>query len=448
MRLPTMLVPLLLVSVACERSSTPLPASAGPAARDRAPARDAVPQPLALPEQIPTDTLDPTPICVRAADLPPPRPAEDANRPPEVVRNPDAMRLGVPKGFVVQVFADELDEPRWLALTPEGDVLVTETRRDRITRLVDADGDGAAERREVFATAENGLDIPFGMAFAEVDERSFFFLGNHDEVRRYAYEGRRPLKGLGERIAALPGGGYRQHWTRNVVVAPSGDRLFVSIGSASNDDPEALPRASIQTMGLDGSGMRTFAHGLRNPVGLAFHPRSKALYATVNERDHLGDDLVPDFLARIERGAFYGWPYAYIDGTHLDPNHVRGAESVRPDLARSTRSPEVLFQAHSAPLGLAFYEGGGFPARYRGGAFVAFRGSWNRGQGTGYKVVFVPFDRSGDPTGCYEDFVTGFLLDPSVPRTWGRPVGLLVRDGSLLFTDEAGGRLFRVSARR
>jgi glucose/arabinose dehydrogenase len=403
---------------------------------------------VGVPGQVPTEDLEPREICIRPADLPAPRRDEDPHKQPEIRPRPREAALAVPEGFVIQIFAEDLDEPRWLALTPEGDVLVTETRENRITRLADTDGDGVAERKTVFATEENGLELPFGMAFAEIDGSTRFFLGNHDEVRRYGYPGRAELEGRGEKLADLPGGGYRQHWTRNVVVSPAGDRLFVTVGSRTDHDIEPLPRASVQTMGLDGSDLRTFAHGLRNPVGLAFHPRTRALYATVNERDHLGDDLVPDYLARIEDGAFYGWPYAYIEPSKLDPRQTRGGESVRPDLARRTRTPDVLFQAHSAALGLAFYERGPFPARYHGGAFVAFRGSWNRSKGTGYELVFVPFDDAGRPGDCYEEFVTGFLIDPSVPTTWGRPVGVLIlRDGSLLFTDEPGGRIFRVSAR-
>jgi len=200
-------------------------------------------------------------------------------------------------------------------------------------------------------------------------------------------------------------------------------------------------------MNLDGSQRKVFAFGLRNPVGLAFHPQTQALYATVNERDELGDDLVPDYLARLDDGEFYGWPYAYLSPGHLDPRLVKDGQSLRPDLVARTRTPDVLFQAHSAALGLAFYAGTAFPEKYRHGAFVAFRGSWNRNQGTGYKLIFVPFDASGRPKGWYEDFVTGFLLDPAVPTTWGRPVGALAMpDGSVLFTEEANGRIYRVHA--
>jgi len=198
-------------------------------------------------------------------------------------------------------------------------------------------------------------------------------------------------------------------------------------------------------MNLDGSEREVFAFGLRNPVGLDFHPKTGALYATVNERDGLGDDLVPDYLARLRQGEFYGWPYAYLTPERLDPRLTEDGRSERPDLAQRTHTPDVLFQSHSAALGLAFYDGRMFPDRYRGGAFVAFRGSWNRDRGTGYKVVFVPFDETGRPAGHYEDFVRGFLIDPEVPTTWGRPVAVLVLpDGSLLFTEEANGRIYRV----
>lgn len=392
--------------------------------------------------RIPTETFEPSRIEITLEDLPPPHASESARRAPQVVPPPADAKLRVPRGFVVQLFADELPNARWLAEAPDGRVLVAQSRSNRITALRDRDGDGVAEERTVFAGCRNGLDLPFGMAFAG----EFFYLGNQDEVRRYPWRrGQERLRGRGERITELPGGGYRQHWTRNVVLSPDGEHLFVSVGSRSNDEPEPEPRATIQVMRLDGSDRRTFASGMRNPVGLDFHPESGALHATVNERDGLGDDLVPDFFTRVEEGAFYGWPYAYLAPHLLDPNHTEGGQSVRPELAARTATPDVLFEAHSAALGLAFYDREAFPERYRGGAFVAFRGSWNRAEGTGYKIVFVPFE-GARPAGGYEDFVTGFLIDPSGPRTWGRPVGVLVHsDGSLLFTDETGGRVYRVS---
>ena len=282
------------------------------------------------------------------------------------------------------------------------------------------------------------------MAFAA----NYFFLGNTDALLRFPYEaGQRQLTGRGESLAPLPADGYNNHWTRNVVVSPDGQRLYVSVGSASNVDVEPAPRASVLTMNLDGQGS-TFASGLRNPVGLDFHPVTGDLYVTVNERDGLGDDLVPDYFTRLQQDQFYGWPYAYLAPDRLDPRQLQGNQSANPQLAARTHPPDLLFQAHSAALGLQFYDGQSFPERYRNGAFVAFRGSWNRNQGTGYKIVFLPFDANNRPAGSYEDFVTGFLVDPAGPTTWGRPVGLLtLPDGSLLFTEEANGRIYRVQYR-
>lgn len=390
---------------------------------------------------VPTTPLEPRLRRIELADLPAPGATESARNPPEVVEPPDGATLRVPAGFQVNVFADELEMPRWLEVTPDGAILVTETRENRITRLADRDGDGVAEERGVFADDDRGqrLDIPFGMAFAG----GAFFVGNQDEVRRWPYQrGQRALEGRGERITGLPGGGYHQHWTRNVVVSPDGQHLYVSIGSASNSDPEPLPRASVQVMGLDGSERRTFAWGLRNPVGLDFHPRTGALWTTVNERDGMGDALVPDFLAHLEEGQFYGWPWVWLTPDRVYP--PLADHDPPPEVAR-TVTPEVLFPAHSAALGLAFYDGATFPERYRGSAIVAFRGSWNRSEGTGYAIAHVPFDDAGRPEGGFEELVTGFLLDPAEVRVWGRPVGVVVApDGSVLFTEEMNGRIYRL----
>ncbi|PSB25244.1 PQQ-dependent sugar dehydrogenase [Stenomitos frigidus] len=391
---------------------------------------------------MPTAVLSPQPIAITPASLPKPYASSSASKSPNVIPIPPTPTLKVPTGFVVTIFAEGLDRPRWLALTPTGDVLVTETRQNRIQLLRDANKDGVAEVKKTFASSQNSLNIPFGMSFSN----DAFFLGNTAAVLRFPYtKGQEQLQGTGTKITDLPGGGYNQHWTRNVVVSPDRTKLYVSIGSQSNADEEPLPRASVQVMNLDGSDRQTFASGLRNPVGLAFHPTTRDLYATVNERDGLGDDLVPDYFTRLQTGQFYGWPYAYMTPDRLDPNHVQNGRSSRPDLAAQTRTPDVLFQAHSAALGLQFYNGQTFPAKYRNGAFVAFRGSWNRDRGTGYKIVFVPFSAEGRPQGYYEDFLTGFLVNPSGPDTWGRPVGLLaLPDGSLLLTEEANGRIYRI----
>lgn len=436
------LAAIVIVSlIGCASSSREERPSAQTSSPPRAPAPPpATPSARRTAGLVRTTTLEPRTFQIRLEDLPPPRETEVRRRPREMPPPQDAT-LRVPAGFEVNVFASELRMPRWLRVTPSGEILVTETRDNRITLLADRDGDGAADERTVFADDERGhrLDMPFGMAFAG----GFFFVGNQDEVRRWPYrEGQRALEGEGERITELPGGGYRQHWTRNVVASPDGSQLFVSVGSQSNSDPEPLPRASVQVMGLDGSGRRTFASGLRNPVGLAFHPRTGALWTTVNERDELGDDLVPDYLAHLEEGQFYGWPWVYLTPDRRDP---RLADRPLPEEARRTVTPEVLFQAHSASLGIAFYDGATFPERYRGSAFVAFRGSWNRRLGTGYGIALVPFDESGRPRGGYEEFVDGFLLDPAGPEVWGRPVGVAIApDGSLLFTEETNGRIYRV----
>ncbi len=390
---------------------------------------------------IKTQTLSPTPIRLNVASLPKPFASDSASNSAQVIPIPQNPTLQVPQGFTVSVFAENLDRPRWLALTPSGEVLVTETRQNRIRLLSDTNGDGVADINKTFATAQNGVNIPFGMTFAA----NSFFLGNTDAVLRFPYkQGQQQISGNGQKITNLPGGGYNQHWTRNVVADPSGKKLYVSIGSESNAQEEPLPRASVQVMNLDGSNRQTFASGLRNPIGLDFHPQTGELYVTVNERDALGDDLVPDYFTRLQQGQFYGWPYAYLAPNNLDPRQVVNGLSKRPDLARSTKTPDVLFQAHSAALGLQFYDRQTFPQKYRNGAFAAFRGSWNRDRATGYKVVFVPFN-NGRPQGYYEDFLTGFLLNPSQPTTWGRPVGLLVLpDGSLLVTEEANGRIYRI----
>lgn len=394
------------------------------------------------PVEVVTEPLEPSPIRVTLDGLPPPNASESVRKTAQMIDPPSPAVLRAPAGFTVTAWADGLEKPRWLALTPEGDVLVTETRANRIRRLRDTDGDGRPDQATTFADVSNGLNIPFGMTFTD----THFYLGNTDAVLRFPYRKGQRLEGRGEKIADLPGGGYNQHWTRNVRLAPDGRHLFVTVGSASNNDVEPAPRASVLRMKLDGGGVETVADGLRNPVGLDFHPRTGDVYVTVNERDRLGDDLVPDYLTRIRPGEFFGWPWAYLSPKHLDPTHTKDGASTNPAAAARTTTPDVLFQSHSAALGLAFYRGDAFPPRYRNGAFVAFRGSWNRSAGTGYKIVFVPFGDDGRPLGHYEDFVTGFLVDPSGPSTWGRPVGVLVLpDGSLLFTEEENQRIYRVA---
>ena len=433
---------LLACDAGCGSEPEPPPEPRPEPAGSETPAEPSEGTPLA--EVVSTRTLDPEPIRIDLEGLPEPFATDSARKSPDVVPVPDDAELAVPEGFVVQRFATEVPMARWLRATPDGRVLVAQSREERISWFRDTDGDGVADERGTFADDENAVDIPFGMAF----ERGAFFLGNQDEVRRFDWrEGQTRLEGEGERVVALPGGGYNQHWTRNVIPAGDGRHLFVSVGSASNVSVEQPPRAAISKLDLETGELSTYASGLRNPVGLAIHPDTGALYTAVNERDGLGDNLVPDYFTRVARGAFYGWPYAYLSPENLDPRRMNGQRSEAPELAARTRTPDVLFLSHSAALGVAFHDHEAFPERYRHGAFVAHRGSWNRSEGTGYRIVFVPFD-DGEPAGTYEPFVDGFLIDPSGPTTWGRPVGVLSHpDGALYFTEEANGVVYRVSHR-
>ena len=425
-----LLLPVLLLGASCSAqrpSDTPVPTV-----------------PNGLPGQVPTRLLAPKTTRIALADLPAPGATSSARKGPRVVAPPVDAALSVPEGFAVQVFAEGLSGPRTMKTTPEGDVLVAESRSGRLTLLRDADGDGVAETKTVVATEANNLDNPFGLAFVGTT----LFVGSEDRLTRHAWNGGQPLVGPGAKLSDLAsghttvGGG---HWTRDVVASPDGQTLYVAVGSKSNIDEED-GRALVLTMRPDGTGAAPYATGLRNPVALALHPTSGELYTVVNERDGLGDDLVPDYATRVQRGAFYGWPYAYLAPTLLDPRRMNGSQSERPDLAALTVTPDVLLESHAAALGLAFYTAAAFPARYRGGLFVAMHGSWNRSQANGYKVVYVPFGPDGRPAGGYEDFLTGFVIDPDGPTAWGRPVSLLARaDGSLLLSEDGNGRIYRIS---
>ncbi|CAF1412341.1 unnamed protein product [Adineta steineri] len=394
-------------------------------------------------QQIRTEniTFVPKPITITVSELPAPNANESVTKRAQVIPVPADPKLYVPEGFTVKLYFANLTSPRYLIYTPSGDILVSESAANRISCLVDTDNDGNPDERITFADATNGLNRPFGMVFIN----NFFYVGNQDAVRRYPWvTGSRKIEGTGEVIMTYGSAG---HWTRTVVMPPSADKLFVSIGSASNVDVEDLPRASIQQVNFDGTNNKTFASGLRNSIGLAFHPVTNELYVACQERDRIGDNLVPDFFTRVQENEFYGWPYAYLSSTLIDPRRrFENGTSERPDLVSKTRTPDVLFQAHSAVLDMRFYTNTQFPDRYRNGAFAALHGSWNKNEGTGYKIVFIPFNKDTNrPLGSYEDFIYGFLTDPSGPLTYGRPVGLLVlKDGSLLFSDDGNHRLYQV----
>ncbi len=372
---------------------------------------------------------------ITPASLPAPNEAEDAVNPPRVVARPEGARLNMPPGFKAEMFAEGgFKRLRWITVAPNGDVFVADSEAGQIIILRDKNRDGAAEERFTFAS---GLKQPFGMAFW----KDYFYVGNTDAVVRFRYQpGQTEATGAPEKITDLPGRGYREHWTRNLEFNPEGTKLYVTIGSQSNVDAEPEPRASILEMNPDGTARRIFASGTRNPIGLAFNPMTKRLWSAVQERDRLGDDLVPDYVTEIKDGGFYGWPFSYV-GQNVDPRR-RGE---RPDLVRQSIVPDVLIQAHSAVLGMIFYTGNMFPAEYRGDAFVALHGSWNRSRRTGYKIIRIKF-RDGKPVGGYDDFLTGWMLDEDRREVWGRPVGLaMLADGSMLITDDGTNKVWRVT---
>ena len=373
---------------------------------------------------------------VRPSDLPAPFATGSARNPPRSVGMPEHAALQVPPGFRVNVFAEGLSDARWLAVADNGDVFLAEPSAGRITLLRDTNGDGKADTTSVFAT---GFDNPHGLALRP----GYLYVGDSDAVWRLTYEpGQTKAVGRPEQVTPDGAfGGRGGHWTRDVAFSPDGARFYVAIGSRGNIDEEKPPRATVQEFAADGTPLGTYASGLRNPVGIAFYPGTSDLYVTVNERDGLGDELVPDYLTRLTPGGFYGWPYYYI-GDHPQP----GFADREPDLADDSIVPDLLFQSHSAPLGLVFYDGKQFPEDYRGDAFVALHGSWNAAEPRGYMVVRVPF-QEGRPQGYYESFLTGFwVAGTDHARVDGRPAGLAIaKDGSLLVADDVGQKIWRVA---
>jgi glucose/arabinose dehydrogenase len=398
------------------------------------PSQQAVTPPK-LPEIVQTDRLQI--FSYDSTKLPAPYHTESARRPSRVIPQPENATLTVPKGFKVNVYAEGgFTYPRWMALAPNGDVFVADSRANSIIVLRDKNKDGVAEERFVWS---DKLAQPFGMAF----HKDWFYVANTDSVVRFSYKsGQTQAAGEPERLVELTAGGYNQHWTRNVIFSPDGKKMFVSIGSASNVSVEEDPRrAAISVYDPDGKNHKIYAGGLRNPIGLAWNPKTGELWTAVNERDGLGDDLVPDYATSVKEGGWYGWPYSYL-GKNRDPR--RKEET---DLVDKTIVPDVIFQAHVAALGITFYQGKMFPKEYQGDAFVAFHGSWNRAKLSGYTVVRIPFDDKGKlEANRYENFVSGWLPDENSNEVWGRPVGLLVLpDGSLLITDDGARKIWRVS---
>ncbi|MGA8412527.1 MAG: sorbosone dehydrogenase family protein, partial [Xanthobacteraceae bacterium] len=396
---------------------------------------------------------------ITAADLPAPFASPSVRSRSSVVPRPAGAQLKVPPGFEIKQIAQGLEKPRLMRLAPNGDIFVAETSYGRVRALrLSADGNGVAQN-EVFAT---GLNLPFGISFYPPDNPQWVYVAQTDKVVRFPYAaGDMKARGTAEVVVAeLPHGG--NHYSRDVVFSADGKTMFVSVGSGSNVaegmgtlDPAALAafikdkplgatwgneteRADVLAFDPDGKNRRIFATGIRNCVGMAINPATGDLWCSTNERDLLGDNLVPDYLTRVREGAFYGWPWYYI-GAHQDPRHP----GARPDLKGKVTIPDVLIQAHSASLQMMFYTGDQFPADYKGSAFAAEHGSWNRATRTGYKIIRAPM-KNGVATGEYEDFVTGFVVNDS--DVWGRPVGVVqAKDGSLLFSEDGNGTIWRVT---
>lgn len=376
---------------------------------------------------------------------------------------PPGVKPTAAAGFEVHAFATGLDHPRWLMVLPNGDVLVAEANKpakksrgikawftkmvmkragagvpsaDRITLLRDANNDGVVETRSIFL---EGLHSPFGMAL--VDDH--LYVANTDALLRFPYRaGQIRIDAPGEKMIDLPVGDINQHWTRNVISNRDGSLLYVTVGSNSNVGEHGMEneerRAVILEVDPASGRSRVFASGLRNPNGLAWQPHSGELWTTVNERDELGSDLVPDYMTSVRDGGFYGWPYSYF-GQHVDTR----VKPQRPDLVAKAIVPDYALGAHTASLGLVFYEGKSFPPRYAGGAFIGQHGSWNRTPRSGYKVIFVPF-ADGRPAGMAEDILTGFVSPEG--KALGRPVGVAVdHSGALLVADDVGNTVWRVS---
>jgi glucose/arabinose dehydrogenase len=380
---------------------------------------------------------------ITPADLPKPYATKSATNDADVVPRPSNAWPQALPGFKVDRIATGLSEPRLVRTAPNGDLFIAESQKGQIRVLRGIGADGRAQTVQVFAT---GLNKPFGIAFYPPGTNpQFVYVANTGSVVKFPYENG-DLKARGKAqtvVASIPGGGLLHgggHWTRDIAFSKDGQKMFVSVGSESNvsDDAAEDHRADILEFNPDGSGERIYAAGIRNPVGIAINPSTGVLWTSVNERDELGDDLVPDYITSVKDGGFYGWPWYYI-GPNQDPRHA----GKHPELKDKVTVPDVLLQSHSASLEMTFYEGNTFPSEYSGYAFAAEHGSWNRSKRTGYKIICVPV-HNGKATGEYMDFVTGFVTPNG--DVWGRPVGVTVaQDGALIFTDDGSDSVWRVT---
>jgi glucose/arabinose dehydrogenase len=379
---------------------------------------------------------------ITADDLPAPYATKSSGNGPRVVARPAKAWPQAPAGFKVEQYADGLNQPRLIRTAPNGDFFVAETEQGDIRVFRGIDGVGKPKQVAVFAS---GLNQPYGIAFyPQGPDPQWVYIGNTDSVVRFPYRnGDMKAHGASQHLADLPSHGG--HGTRDIQFSEDGKKMFVAVGSGSNvDDPDDHPgekdRADILVFNPDGSGKSVFAYGIRNAGGgLAIQPQTGELWCSVNERDGLGDNLVPDYITHVQPGGFYGWPWWYMGG-HQDPRHA----GKHPELKDKVITPDVLLQPHDASLQLTFYEGKTFPAEYRGDIFSAQHGSWNKSIRVGYEVIRVPLHQTGHASGEYQDFLTGFVVDDK--HVWGRPVGVAVApDGSLLVTDDGSNSIWRVS---
>lgn len=398
-----------------------------------------------------------------APNLPEPNPKHRSYSFSEVTGWSAGQTPKAPEGFKVSRLADGFRNPRSIYVGPNGDIFVAEAETEnrsvaskfgakvtgsdksqnmnssanRVT-LLRLDKNGTVATRTTFI---NDLKQPFGMLILG----NYFYVANTDGLWRYPYKvGQTEITERGQKILGLPAGGYNNHWTRNIVANPAGTKIYVSVGSGSNVAEHGMEneirRANILEINPDGTGERVYASGLRNPVPMDWQPGTNILWTAVNERDDLGDDLVPDYLTSVKEGGFYGWPYSYW-GAHEDPR----LKEKKPELVKSAIVPDVDLGAHTAALGFLFYKASAFPPEYQNGAFVSLHGSWNRSTLVGYKVVFVPF-KNGKATGTPKDFLTDFISNLKEREVHGRPVGLaLTKEGALLVADDASNVIWKVS---
>jgi glucose/arabinose dehydrogenase len=378
---------------------------------------------------------------ITVQDLPQPNATRSADNGADEVARPENVFPVAPPGFKVELYASGFNGARWLRTAPNGDIFMAESDAGRIRAFRGMTSDGKPEQMQIFAS---GLKRPYGIAFYPPGpDPQWIYIGNTNEVVRFPYHnGDLKASGAAQHIADLPPGG---HWTRAVEFSGDGKKMFVAVGSESNDDdtdnnPTEKDRADILACDPENCQLSVYAYGIRNAGGgIAVNPQTGELWCSVNERDAMGDNLAPDYITHVQEGGFYGWPWWYIGG-HQDP----GQKGKHPELKDKVIVPDVLLQAHNASLQLTFYQGNQFPAEYKGDIFASQHGSWNRAVRTGYEVIRVPLHQTGHASGEYEDFLTGFVLPDG--NVWGRPVGITTApDGSVLVSDDGSNSIWRVS---